>query len=246
VGGAIVTDFMGSIGCNDLCEFGNQKSPNIVIVAGDSHADQYTNALAALAPDIHFKLIQSGSCFIGHDMRSIPRGSMTLKCLDAEAEMKRWLSDPRVVEVIHSQRWPGYRNALETWKGSQIEFASLENLYTAQLDDIERLYKDFRGRVVIVNSAPNTNLTCLTRPLYLRLTCSVPPLCEQKQFAAQILPRLSSAHFAFVDPMEFICPDGHCLASTPNGNPYYSDEIHLTFEGAKVVVPHILEALKAN
>ena len=244
VGGAQVVDFMGSIGCKDLCEFGNLKSTKFILVAGDSHSDQYTKALSILAPDLRFKLIQSGSCFIGYQLRSRPRGVMTEICRAALREMTEWLKNPNVVAVIHSQRWPGYIEGLETWTGAPLEFPSLKTLYEAEIADVLKLYQGFTGNVVFVNASPTTNLSCLLRPRFLSRRCPLPSLVEQTTFAS--LMRAAVLHLpnrSFVDPADTICPSGTCQVASGDGEPLYSDEDHLTVTGAKLIVPKILNAL---
>jgi hypothetical protein len=84
--------------------------------------------------------------------------------------MKTWIAKPNVIEVIHAQRWPGYRQILEDYDGAPKTFASLDALYTAQIDDLVELYRSFKGRLVIVNPPPVTNLSCIWHPLLSALT----------------------------------------------------------------------------
>ena len=238
-------EIVGSIGCAPLCEFGNLNNPKIVIVAGDSHSDQYTHALADLAPDVRFKLLQSGSCFIGNHLRSRPRGDTTETCLQAAAEMKRWLTNPNVVGVIHAQRWQGYQDILETSSGTPVNFASLPELYRAQLDDIFSLYQGFPGKVVVVNGAPDTNLTCLTRPRQSSYDCPVPSREDGVLFADMFRAATSDKgeRFALVDPADTLCAGATCSAATPDHKALYTDENHLSRVGARLIVPQMLDQL---
>lgn len=244
VGSGKAADYMGSLDCPDLCEFGNLNNEKIVIVAGDSHVDQYTKALKTLAPHLHFKLIQAGSCFIGSNLRSRPRGVMTAICHNAEAEMKKWIADPRVVAVVHAQRWEGYKYILETAAGTPVEFANFDDLYRAVIPDVLDLYKDFKGSVVFVNESPTTNLNCLSRPAYLSLYCPAPNHFYSQTFAAMLREGIAlHQNIRFVDPADIICPSGKCMVADSEQHPLYSDEHHLSFEGTKLVVPAILEAI---
>jgi len=243
VGGKVTPDYMGSLGCPDLCEFGNLGNPKITIVAGDSIVDHYTKTLLAMSPDRHFKLIQAGSCFIGSALRSRPRGVVTKFCRNAEKEMKVWIADPHVTEVIHAQRWSGYRQILEDYEGAPKTFASLEALYTAQIDDLVELYRGFKGRIVIVNPPPVTNLVCLARPWVFARSCPMPSRIEELTFAAMLSKRLPElADASFVDPEDILCKGEECR-NTDGNVPLYSDENHLTVAGARLIVPSILRNL---
>jgi peptidoglycan/LPS O-acetylase OafA/YrhL len=243
VGGAVTTAYMGSLGCPDLCEFGNLDNPNITIVAGDSIVDHYTKALLALSPDRHFKLIQAGSCFIGSGLRSRPRGVTTQVCRAAEAEMKTWIAKPTVIEVIHAQRWPGYRQILEGYDGTPKTFASLDALYTAQIDDLVELYQSFKGRLVIINPPPVTNLACIWHPLLSARDCRMSSRIEELTFASMLSSRLPEFRgAAFVDPEDILCK-GEVCRNVDSGTPLYSNENHLTVAGARLIVPSIIENL---
>jgi hypothetical protein len=116
---------------------------------------------------------------------------VTKFCRNAEKEMKVWIADPHVTEVIHAQRWSGYRQILEDYEGAPKTFASLEALYTAQIDDLVELYRGFKGRIVIVNPPPVTNLVCLARPWVFARSCPMPSRIEELTFAAMLSKRPS-------------------------------------------------------
>lgn len=237
-------DFLGSIGCTDFCEFGDLTNPKIIILAGDSHMDQYTKALAALAPTLHFKLIQSGGCYIGDRLTVRPTGWKYRHCRAAEAEMKKWLHNPQVVAVVHAQRWVSYGDLLQTEDGHLLHFSDDASTFDAMIGDILPLYKNFSGRVVFINAAPDTNSECLTRPPYLILGCPTPTLDRYRLLARTLTAAIANkTNMAFVDPSDVLCRNDECIYFA-NGMPAYSDTMHLTVEAAKLVVPNILLALR--
>jgi SGNH domain (fused to AT3 domains) len=157
--------------------------------------------------------------------------------------MKTWIADPRVTEVIHAQRWSGYRQILEDHEGAPKTFASLEALYTTQIDDLVELYQGFKGRIVIVNPPPVTNLVCLARPRVFARSCPMPSRIEELTFAAMLSKRLPElADASFVDPEDILCKGEECR-NTDGNVPLYSDENHLTVAGARLIVPSILRNL---
>lgn len=234
---------VGSIGCKDFCEFGDLTNPNIVIVAGDSHSDQYTKALSIMAPDIHFKLIQSPSCFMGKNLTVKVTGAMYQRCISAEEEMRKWIKNPNIVAVIQAQRWVGYINLLQTLNGQPEDFKDLPTQYSVLIKDAIDLYKDFPGKVLFVNAVPNTNLTCLSRPVYLPLGCPIPPLEQYALFTKMMRQSIGeNPRFSVLDPADILCSGSECKISV-DGVPTYSDHIHLSLEGAKLIVPEMLHML---
>lgn len=237
-------EFTGSINCTDFCEFGDVANPKIIVIAGDSQSDQYTKMLAAMMPNQHFKLIQSGGCYIGADFTVRVTGWKYQHCRAAEDEMRKWLHDPRVSAVIHVQRWPSYVDLLQTLEGRPITFPDHIATYRAVIADEIKFYGGFRGAVLFVNSVPNTNLSCYIRPLYIpSLGCPIPPILEFADFAKMMRAAIDGKpRMGFVDPADTICTDGECEIAT-GGNPVYIDEIHLSVDGARLIVPKLLEAL---
>ena len=234
--------FQGSLNCPDFCEFGNLSDPKIILIIGDSHVDHYTKALSTAAPDSHFKLIWSGTCFMGKNYRSRTGSYKWQHCREAELEAKRWLQNPNVVAVIQSQRWPSYADLLEDLSGRAVKFPTLKELYDVEIADVLALYKDFSRKVVIINSVPNTNISCVARPLYISLGCPIPSVFQFVTFAKMMREAIAGKpQFAFVDPADTICSGQSCQIST-DGVPIYSDEHHLSVAGASLIVQEIMRA----
>jgi hypothetical protein len=50
----------------------------------------------------------------------------------------------------------------------------------------------------------------------------------------------------FVDPQDIICPGEECLRLSPNGSALYTDIEHFSFEGGKVIAPHIMAEVERS
>jgi peptidoglycan/LPS O-acetylase OafA/YrhL len=239
-------DIMGAIGCTGPCEFGNPKKKTILVV-GDSYVDQYTKALKSMfGEEYHFKEAEASSCYIGEKLISHRWGKPNAACQTANDQARIWLSDGSIAAVIHSQFWEAYHGLLVDSDGRAIKFKSFEDLYQRQIADLKMMYANYNGPVIIVGSSVIINLSCYRRPTYLNLPC--PSLANQRAFnqlfAKEIRSTISTwPQMRFVDPEDIICTSVDCLHVAKNGSVLYTDIQHLSFEGAKIIVPHIMGAV---
>ncbi|TGP22980.1 acyltransferase [Mesorhizobium sp. M1D.F.Ca.ET.184.01.1.1] len=244
---ATLESITGSLGCEDFCEFGNLESPTKILIVGDSHVDHYTRALEEIGgTEFHFLLAQAGSCYFGADLQSQSRGAVTQHCRIAMDQAARWLKAGGIAAIIHAQRWPGYRNILERKAdGAPIYMPNLTKLFPVMLDDIAKLYAGFRGPVILIGHAPNTNLICDLRPAFFSLPCPTASKAEHAAFKSAFTT-FATRHstFQFVDPLEIICPAMQCRATDLAGHALYVDEHHFSIFGARLIVPKIIERLE--
>ena len=239
----------GSLRCPDFCEFGNLQSPKKILVVGDSHIDHYTRALEALGgKEFHFLLAAAGNCYFGADLQTRTNSVAVQHCRTAHDQAARWLKAGGIVAIIQAQRWPGYQNLLERKaNGAPVDMPDLTRLFPIMFADIAKLYAGFRGPVILVGHAPNTNLICGTRPTYFSLPCPTPSRVEHTVFKAAF-PTFATAHpgFKLVDPIETICSAASCRVADDNGHSLYVDDHHLSIFGAKQIVPKILNRLQSD
>ncbi len=236
----------GSIGCEEPCEFGNAGGPRVLIV-GDSHVDHYTKALDTLAGSrIHFLLAYSPACFFGAKLSSVnpTLDDLTRRCEAARKTLDRWQAEATYSAVVLSQLWSGYQEQLVR-DGKPVRFDSIEGLYEAMLQDIADRFRGFDGRIVVLDRAPNTNLSCYRRPVYLRSSCPEPPLAEHDAFrqAFDRFSKTTDLDMVLVEPVDTICPERHCRLADPEGHPFYTDINHLSVYGASELAPVIMQAL---
>ncbi|MDX8455995.1 acyltransferase family protein [Mesorhizobium sp. VK9D] len=239
----------GSLDCQDFCEFGNLQSPRKILVVGDSHVDHYTRALGELGgQEFHFLLAQAGNCFFGADLQTRTSGAVTRHCRAANDQAARWLEAGGIVAIVQGQRWPGYRNLLEQKAdGVPVDLPDPAKLFPAMLGDIAKLYAGFRGPIILIGHAPNTNLICALRPAYFSLPCPIPSRVEHVMFKAAF-DEFAVTHpgFDLVDPAENLCPATGCHATDREGHSYYVDDHHLSIFGARLVAPKIIQKLETD
>jgi len=241
---ANLSGIAGRIGCTIYCESGDSSGPKVLLV-GDSHSDQYSRALKRVAGDrYHFYQVYSPSCFFGKTMTSWPNASLGPGCVDANAKLHDLLASTQFDAIIVSERWPGYRDIL-VQNGQHLTINDLDVLYPKMLTDIQDLYAGFKGKVIIVGHAPNTNTLCYARPQFFSTPCPSIPLFEHTAFARDYeqFAKTTSLNVSFVNPVEDICPDGQCKIVDSRGRLLYSDAIHLSIYGASMVVPQIVADL---
>jgi hypothetical protein len=240
-----LSDIVGRLGCTTYCEFGNMDGPKVLLV-GDSHSDQYSKTLKRLGGGTyHFYQVYSPSCFFGKTMWSWSTDSLGPLCKQANEKLHEVLKSVHFDAIILSERWPGYREDLI--KGDEhLHIKDLHALYPKMLDDIEALYAGFKGPVIVVGPAPNTNTACYKRPQFLPMPCPPIPKWENTQFAEeyQKFAARTALHTSLVNPVDTICPnDGDCLIEDKQKHLLYSDSIHLSVYGASMIVPQILADL---
>jgi len=74
----------------------------------------------------------------------------------------------------------------------------------------------------------------------------------QEAFATQRLPREAISqlkgkpHFFFFDELQYLCDAGKCTRNLPGGMPAYSDTLHLSSQGVRLVLPHFCHFLRDN
>lgn len=229
--------------CGDLCEFGDKESNRLVLVIGDSHANHYTKALDELGEGLKFRIIQSPQCFVGKNLRFSFKEPYESACLKVREEANKWMADPRVVAVIHSERWMTYGRMVDATTNDRIPFKSTEELYNGLIRDVYQMYDGFNKPVVVVGISPISSTDCLQRPKYLPISCDETAKPNYTIFAkaAQTIER--PANISVVLPVDFLCDDLRCKSFSRNGEPLYSDSNHMSLAGARLIAPTILSSI---
>jgi hypothetical protein len=238
-------DIVGRLGCTTYCEFGNMNGPKVLLV-GDSHSDQYSKTLKRLGGGTyHFFQVYAPSCFLGKTMESWPNDSLGPQCHAANEKLHELLQTVHFDAIIAAERWPGYKTILVRGK-DHLNIQDLHALYPLMLNDIAALYAGFKGPVVIVGHAPNTNTACYKRPQFLPMPCPPIPKFEHTMFVEdyKAFASKTSLHVELVNPIDTICPNnGDCMIEDKQKHLLYSDSIHLSMYGASMIVPQILADL---
>lgn len=227
----------GKSNCRQPCEYGKLTAIKKVLVMGDSHVDHFARALNdRIGKRTHFFHLHGGSCFFGADLSKI---SDTFGgCEEANNRKREWIAGVDV--VVHAQRWSGYMNSLSK-NGQKAEFSNVRDLFAAELADIKKLYDGFDGVVILVNSTPSARMSCLTLPQIIKQTCRVTDMQDNKLFASMALEFVKeNPKFRFVNPADHVCEGDTCQVMDENNRLQYVDDSgHLSYFGARRVVPYI-------
>lgn len=234
-------------GCDASCVFGNEESRKTILLVGDSHANHLTKELAALGPEYRFELFQGPSCFFGADLRhNNPVPSRRLECEAQNERLAQRLREGGIYAVIQAQRWHSYNDAVDAKTLTPpIVSGDITSFRETLFLDAAGLYAGLDIPVVFVSGAPGTNADCAIRPAWTGSYCPPRPLTSSISVAAAADMSLASLpdRFRFVDTAELICPDGACRIFSDEGRVLYTDNHHLSVDGAALVVPSVLAAL---
>jgi SGNH domain (fused to AT3 domains) len=194
----------------------------------------------------HFLLAYSPACFFGETMTSVSQVSdrITRQCVDARATLSEWQKTKTYSAIIVGQFWSAYLDLLQK-NGAPVKFENSEALYDAMLHDLAERFAGFEGRIVFLGRAPDTNLSCYERPKYLQLPCPDPKLEEFSVFrrAFDRFAASTDLKVVMVDPVDTICPNGHCRLADDKGHVLYTDINHLSVYGGQEIAPRILHVL---
>jgi hypothetical protein len=78
------------------------------------------------------------------------------------------------------------------------------------------------------------------------MPCFISSLAEHNAFkkAFSSFASTTSLNARLVRPVETICPNEKCRITDDSGHLLYTDDIHLSIYGAKMVVPQILQEIE--
>jgi peptidoglycan/LPS O-acetylase OafA/YrhL len=244
---------MGHLGCTSWCPFAATDPPaptaTNILVIGDSHVDHYTKALKELGGDRHvFWLAWGPSCFFGLTMHTIYADGTINKapCDASHQELDAWYPAFKFQAVIVGQLWSGYLKDGLQKDGAGVTFPDNLTAYRSMLADIAARFDGYKGKIVFVGRAPNTNLACYLRPRYFAMPCPKQPLDEFKEFrqAFEEWSATAKLDVALVNPVDTICPGyGECRVADDRNHVLYTDAHHLSVYGARPIVAQILSII---
>ncbi|MBP0598832.1 acyltransferase [Herbaspirillum sp. LeCh32-8] len=224
---------------NSGCVFGNPASGKIVVVYGDSHAEHLTKALdETLGKDYLFYMVTNGSCLMGEHVLRPDVGN--LKDCTAAISKLHSLRGEKIYAVIRSQRWHAYGG--DTVPGVQ-----------KMMEDAMLAGGLHPSRLVIVGSTADVAYDCevsnyYAMPLVSKKNCVVMPDSDYYKGINHMFIDVTQKmkvpdNVRFVYPYEALCPDDQCTMIKGNVS-QYSDQHHMTRDGALRVMPMIAQALK--
>lgn len=222
-----------------LCVFGNLESNKTIIIFGDSHAEHLTNALNdSLGKQYKLIFIYESSCFFSQ--RAFPGVKPSEGCQKAiskVSELANSFNNKKIEAIIRSQRWHGYGFNDESSLRPVIEDA----LHVIGLST---------DKIIIIGSTADVDLRCEKFNFYFKnkrkqQTCKddIKSKNENKEFIRTTQKLADNSSIYFIYPYEKLCPNDKCNPIVDN-QLLYSDNHHLTKNGAMLIMPDILRALK--
>ncbi|HAM5330714.1 TPA: acyltransferase [Escherichia coli] len=245
------TDFhiqqYGGAGYKDIgtYDLGDKDKENYsAVLMGDSFARQYASAIDKYP--FGMKLITSlkDGCYFSLRMTEFNGGARDDDCpthLQKALELSRTHSLP----VIFSMRWYGYRYMIGPQGGSPKTFNSDEEYASEVVRNVTEIVNSFNGvKVVIIGSTPGVEgaggvESCVTRPDYLPLVCAGNLVTKEKDNLNSTLNKNLKRAFSgnqqvlFIDPYDYMCTNGLCNTMSNDYKYLYSDNTHLSKDGAK-------------
>ena len=251
----IITGF--NTKCNkpgEICKVGNDNSRNVILLFGDSHAEQLGLKLdEILGRNYKIDIIACGGCFLDNHFSYVFK---TLKlptednyCLNAIDEFDKYLknfdySSNNLVAVITTQRWHLYN-------GRNINFDSMINSIQNRIN----LFKYKAKNIIVVGSTGEVNFQCEKSKLRnLSKFLLKDKLCEQenhldlKKFIDKTQSMEVPKNVYFVYPYKLLCDDkqDHCHFFNKQGQINYFDDNHLSYYGSIPIVDEIKKIIESN
>ncbi|GIF20869.1 peptidoglycan/LPS O-acetylase OafA/YrhL [Actinoplanes tereljensis] len=263
--GAIYSDQPGldSQKCNSIgdqwpvtrCDAGDQSSPTKVVLAGNSHAFQWLEALADLAETEHWHLITYYAS--GCPLTDIPRELFqpaTVHCADWQQNVLNTIIQLKPTLMVTSNL--SYENRYASWFTTSLGRPQLADAYTSAY---QRL-RDAGIRTVVINDTPSPSggnklqpsdypnadpIGCLNDNPDNYQVCSAPRSdWEYHDPALDAVSRIGSPLITSVDLNNHICGPEVCDAVV-GGVRVRQDESHLTATYVHTLIPYLRPALMA-
>lgn len=234
-----------------------QDSPDIVLL-GDSHAQMLQYGLAEeIARPYHKSIYMAGSsCLILPDLsRTTPGDDWNRICPGVLKHALAQLNKKPDSILILSQYWffqilmASDLNSAQPW---HIDLNSVnEHNYLPLLSKLDQLRQLIGKRtLIIIGDVPgagiNDPFACLTRPLLSKERCinKIDTAAQANIKAININKILkdfakNAPHTYFFDPYAVFCTSTTCHALSAQGEPYYSDDNHLSEVGSKYLIAQL-------
>lgn len=221
---------------NSGCQFGNPLADKLIVIAGDSHAEQYTNALRIkLGDKYRFISVTNGSCSMSDRKFPVEPGDPQ-DCQRAMLKVHS-LKGTKIFALIRVQRWHGYG------------ISSAQDISVAATDAM-RGYDLHAQKVIVMGATPDVDFDCDMSNYFMRAggqarQCHSTERFKDyvRQFEKTTRALAKSSNVSFIYPYNIVCPSGEC--HTIEGDiAIFEDFHHLTTDGAMKVMPDIERALE--
>lgn len=228
---------------------GSQNEKPFAVFAGDSIMGNMATGLQESIPEKKsLYLAYTLGCIISEiDLRQ----QVTPLCRDLSTQAINTANQQQLPLVL-SQAWQGYQNLTEANAGSNS--GEERAFILTNLDDIRNRTSASNIPIIIISDPPYRSVKGAISECYLRPNI-LPRLCDieagdfriEEAFnykANQILESYAQTHDGvyYIDVAPVFCPNGNCIAL--EHAKMYSDHIHLSVYGSKVLAPYILREVQ--
>ena len=252
-----IKNFGGS-GYADDTPLGAQAGGSQFLLAGDSFAMQYASGMDALlmAHNIGAQGQFSLGCFLARTHTRFENGTAKSGCQERYKSVIAYLKTNKSPLVL-SMNWSGYLPYISDLAGNNLQFATNKQYEQFISDSLEELIEDAGERKVFIVgvapflAAPVSSASCMLRPSYIHQACEDRLKYRVDETFAydtnKALRRFAESrpNTYFIDPADVICKEGMCSAAE-NGAILFSDGVHLSKEGSRIVAKAIYEAVESS
>ncbi|ECD9440580.1 acyltransferase [Salmonella enterica subsp. salamae] len=216
------------------------------VIMGDSFARQYAHAIDVDSKGYKFITSMNDGCFFSRNYTTFYAGLPDPKC-QQRLNFAINYSNTYNIPVIFGLRWIGYEGMVSDPKGNQKKFKDENEFIKFSISNIKNNIAAFNGKkVVILGAPPGTDGVggvekCVNRPSYLPLVCTKYLYTDDKDtFNKRMNLAIQNAlkedsNVMFIDPYKYLCKNGKCMTMTSDHQFVYSDAVHLSKSGAKVM-----------
>ena len=217
-----------------LCVMGNLEAKETVLVYGDSQAEQLSAAInESLGKKYKIIFAFYSSCFMD-ELQTL--GLKTSPQCTSLIRLTKALKGQQISAVVRAQQWHGY--GIES-----------ESQVIATVNEAIKAFDLAPQKVFIVGGVASVDIRCAKWNYYFSDKRTAKSCSDDRQSLQSVNSFMSITrrmqlreNVQFVHPYEKLCTAEGCHAIY-NGIQYYSNENHLTKDGAKLVISDIVATL---
>ena len=218
------------------CEFGDPNGTKTIVLLGDSHAQQWREALARQAKAHHWKLYMwvKAECPFTDIRIWLPQfhGEYT-GCRTWRAQVLKQLATLPHIDAILVSHASSYVVHVMDPKGNHLRPSQMGALWTAGWKSMATELTSLASQVAVIRDVPRPRLdvpACLAAHHADASRCS--PSRSDAYWAQNQLTSLENAamvpHTSVIDLDPLICPGDPCPVVASDGTIMYRDQDHLT------------------
>ncbi|MGL5335693.1 MAG: acyltransferase family protein, partial [Enterovibrio sp.] len=248
---------------------GDKNRPITAYIWGDSHGGHFRSFVDVLGKQEGFSALYGGlgGCppVIGSDL--IKHGQPEKECSQRNDEIAAKLAELKPDRVFIAGRWAMYTETTRAIgeKGSRV-YVGDKTDYSESIDNSRRALKEGLERAIrhlikagitpiLFEQAPSYSFNpsnCLVKKATYEwmkdIACDLPlsAMQERQAIANALIHEIAKKYpqVQIIPVLSLLCDDFSCKSQL-NNTPLYTDNNHLSYEGAKVLAEHWLERSKS-